>query len=82
MDSEIRRFKLFRASDASGVSGVGEILEGVEFTNGKVVVSWLTDRVGSKHGVSSQGFYNCFDDFYFIHCKSHPNNGSLIKWLD
>lgn len=78
----MKRFELYRAADASGVSGTGVILEGVEFTNGKVVVSWLTDRVGSKHGRSSQGFYNNFDDFYFLHCGSHKGNGSLINWLD
>lgn len=37
-----RRFHLLRVEDASGVSGTGRVAEGVEFSNGFVVLSWLT----------------------------------------
>ena len=80
MASVIKTFTLFRAADESGVSGVGVVLEGVLFTNGKVAVSWLTDRAGSRHGHSSLGVYDSFEDFKSIHCDSHPGNGSLIEW--
>lgn len=38
----IRTFKLHRHEDASGVSGIGVVAEGVIFSNTKVIVSWLT----------------------------------------
>lgn len=38
----MRRFFLMRHEDETGVSGVGVVAEGVLFTNGKAVVSWLT----------------------------------------
>lgn len=81
-NKECRRFQLFRAADASGVSGTGIVLEGVVFQSGKTVISWLTDRKGSKHGYTSLGIYDSFEAFKFLHCDSHPTNGSLIEWLD
>lgn len=37
----LRRFVLVRSEDVSGVSGTGIVAEGIEFSNGKVAVSWL-----------------------------------------
>lgn len=42
MISAMRPFHLLRLEDDSGVSGTGIVAEGVEFTNGKVVINWLT----------------------------------------
>lgn len=42
MISAMRSFHLLRLEDESGVSGTGIVAEGVEFTNGKVVINWLT----------------------------------------
>lgn len=41
--SNMRRFVLKRDIDETGVSGVGEVAEGVEFSNGQCVLSWLTE---------------------------------------
>lgn len=38
----MRRFFLHRGEDETGVSGTGVIVEGVEFSNGQVVLRWLT----------------------------------------
>lgn len=38
----IRTFVLYRDVDVSGVSGTGVVAEGAEFSDGKVVVRWLT----------------------------------------
>jgi hypothetical protein len=38
----MKKFHLQRLEDESGVSGTGWVAEGVEFANGKCVVSWLT----------------------------------------
>lgn len=38
-----RRLELHRDRDVSGVSGTGVVAEGVEFTDGTVVLRWLSD---------------------------------------
>lgn len=37
-----RRFVLVRDQDVSGTSGTGTVAEGVELSNGQVVLHWLT----------------------------------------
>jgi hypothetical protein len=38
-----RRFELHRDADVSGVSGTGVVAEGVEFSDGAVVLRWISD---------------------------------------
>ncbi len=38
----MRRFDLVRVEDASGVSGTGNVAEGVEFTDGTAAMRWRT----------------------------------------
>jgi len=38
----MRRFVLNRLVDETGISGTGIVAEGIEFENGKCVLSWLT----------------------------------------
>ena len=40
----MRRFKLQRNEDATGVSGIGVVAEGVQFTDGKVAIRWVTGK--------------------------------------
>ena len=42
MESSMRRFVLYRVKDVSGISGTGNVAEGVIFTDGKVALRWLT----------------------------------------
>jgi len=37
----MQRFILVRSEDITGVSGIGEVAEGIVFTNGMVVIRWL-----------------------------------------
>lgn len=37
----MRRFTLLRHEDATGISGTGVVAEGVEFTDGIVVMKWI-----------------------------------------
>ena len=37
----MRRFYLDRAVDSTGVSGIGRVAEGVEFSDGTVVLRWM-----------------------------------------
>lgn len=56
----MRTFKLVRSEDLSGVSGVGEVAEGVEFRDGTVVISWLRK-------FHSLGVYENVEELIAIH---------------
>lgn len=71
----MRTFKLIRRFDQSGVSGIGHVLDGVVFENGKTVVSWR-----SKHPTVTM--YDSFLDFWEVHCGSHPQNKSEVTFED
>ena len=38
----MRMFDLFRHKDETGISGTGMVAEGVEFSNGKCVLCWIS----------------------------------------
>jgi hypothetical protein len=38
----MRRFFLQREEDETGISGTGTVVEGVEFSNGRVAIMWLS----------------------------------------
>jgi hypothetical protein len=56
----MRTFILKRAEDASGVSGVGNVAEGVEFSDGTAVMRWNT-------ATASTAFYASVSDLVQIH---------------
>lgn len=64
-----------RGNDESGVSGTGDVLEGVEFSDGRVVVEWISKP-------ASTVIWNNFEDFFKIHVASHPGNKSVITFSD
>jgi len=68
----MRRFVFERTEDVSGVSGVGTVAEGIEFSDGHVVLSWI-----GYH--SSTVIYQCMKDCESIH--GHEGR-TKIKWLD
>jgi hypothetical protein len=68
----MRRFRLVRYVDVSGVSGTGIVAEGVQFHDGQVAVSWF----GKHHCVS---VWPAFQDVEAI----HGHGGSTIfEWID
>ena len=68
----MRRFYLDRQTDVSGTSGTGAVVEGVRFSDGSVVIHWLT-------ALSSITFYRDIDDCLAIH--GHDGATNLI-WVD
>ncbi len=74
-----KKFAMIRVNDVGGVSGTGHILDGVEFSNGKVAVTWLGK--GSVQA-SSVSVWDNFDDFMSVHVHSHPGNETKIIWED
>lgn len=69
---ELRRFRLRRNEDESGVSGTGYVAEGVKFTDGKCVIKWITDT-------SSIGIYHSWVEMMAIH--GHGGK-TVIEWVD
>jgi hypothetical protein len=57
-----RLFKLTRMKDGKNISGVGKVVEGVVFPDGKVVIQWQTER-------SSIAIFNNLEDFQMVHAK-------------
>jgi hypothetical protein len=69
---ELRRFRLKRIEDESGVSGTGYVAEGVKFTDGQCVLKWTTDT-------SSIGIYHSWVEMVAIH--GHGGK-TVIEWVD
>lgn len=60
MGQGLRPFVLHRMEDVTGVSGTGIVAEGVEFSNGWVALTWLTEY-------TSVVFYPSMGSVYAIH---------------
>lgn len=61
----IKTFVLRRIEDISGISGTGDVAEGVMFSNGKCVLSWTTEH-------QSIAIYDSLKELEAI----HGHNGS------
>lgn len=68
----MRRFRLDRKEDITGRSGTGCVAQGVVFSDGTVVMRWMTER-------RTMAFYQCLEDLEFIHL--HHGDSSL-RWED
>ena len=69
--SQMKQFILQRIEDATGVSGTGIVAEGVEFTDGKVAIRWLTHY-------SSTCFYDSMKAVEAIH--GHHGR-TKVEWV-
>ena len=71
-ENQMRRFVLDRTDDESGVSGIGIVAEGVEFSNGQCALAWLSKE-------SSVAVYPNIKQLERIH--GH-NGRTVVRWLD
>lgn len=67
----MRTFWLKRIEDSTGVSGIGVVAEGVQFSNGKCAISWLTN-------LSSIAIYDNIETLE----KIHGHGGSTLVIYD
>ena len=67
-----RRFTLCRHDDVSGVSGTGEVAEGVQFSSGKCVLGWLSTT-------PSVSVFDGIDELMAVH--GHGGSTAL-EWID
>jgi hypothetical protein len=68
----VRRFYFDRQTDVSGTSGIGAVVEGVQLSDGRCVIRWLTF-------LSSLSIYDSIDDAIKIH--GHDGQTDL-HWVD
>lgn len=62
----MRMFRLNRLEDVTNISGTGIITEGIEFSNGRIVLMWLaSDSLG------------VFDDMQAM-LNVHGHNGKTV----
>lgn len=68
----MRRFHLQRDIDSTGVSGTGVVAEGVEFSCGRVALTWM----------SCYGAVNVYDCMAVVeHLHGHQGNTKVV-WDD
>ena len=67
-----RRFELIRFEDETGISGLGKIVEGVQFSSGKCVIAWIRE-------IPSVTVYDSIEQVIAIH--GHDGKTDL-RWLD
>ena len=68
----MRRFHLKRLEDETGISGVGQVTDGIMFEDGTVIMKWNTDT-------TSVGIYESIADVVTIH--GH-NGKTVVDWAD
>jgi len=68
----MRRFVLDRAEDATGTSGTGVVAEGVQFSNGQVVIHWISQLEA----------INVYANAMVVE-KLHGHGGrTTLRWID
>lgn len=65
------KFVLRRTVDVSGISGTGDVAEGIQFSDGTCVLRWKSDK-------PSTAIYGSIDDLKKIH--GHAGSSEII-WL-
>ena len=68
----LRRFVLERTADVHDTSGTGEVVEGVQFSNGKVAMTWRTE-------VASIVIFDSIEQALAVH--GHDGR-TTVRWLD
>lgn len=72
MGGRMKRFRLNRLADESGISGTGVVAEGIQFSNGQVVLHWL----------SMFEAINVYANMTVVE-KLHGHGGkTVVEWVD
>ncbi len=71
-ESKMRRFKVMRNHDISGVSGLGQVAEGCEMSNGRVLIQWVTPY-------QSIAFFDNIKSLQAIHGHG---GATVVEWID
>ncbi len=71
-ETRMRRFKVLRTADLSGVSGTGLVAEGCEMSNGRVFMQWLTPYQS----------VSLFDNIKALEAVHGHEGATSIHWID
>jgi hypothetical protein len=74
----MRTFFLVRDEDVTGISGVGTVAEGVEFTDGTVVVRWL--QAGTARPSTVRPTTAIHDDIDSVEALHGHNGATRVVW--
>ena len=69
--SPLRRFYIIREKDYSGVAGIGRIVEGVLFPDGRCVLQW-------RKPISSLVLFESLDELLKIYLHAHHGCNRLV----
>ena len=75
-----RRFNLVRDTDVTGISGTGVVAEGVEFTDGTVVMRWV--KAGTTRPDHVRPTTVVHDDIESVVGLHGHNGATRVDWLD
>lgn len=70
--SKMRRFVLERTRDLTGTSGTGIVAEGVQFSNGQVVIHWISQLEA----------INVYGNAVVLETLHGHGGGTVVRWLD
>ena len=76
----MRRFQLRRIIDHSGVAGKGLIAEGIIFTSGFVVISWVVKPAGMTRVPKGLAIYEDVPHLLAVHV--HGGDTVVMEYLD
>ncbi len=71
-ETRMRRFVLDRSVDATGTSGTGVVAEGVQFSNGQVVIHWLSQLEA----------INVYANAVVLEQLHGHGGNTQVKWID
>lgn len=74
----MRTFRLVRHQDVTGISGTGTVAEGVEFTDGTVVLRWL--KAGTARPDHVRPTTVLHDDVESVIGLHSHNGATQIEW--
>lgn len=80
MTASPRRFQLVRHADVTGISGTGVVAEGVQFTDGTVVVRWL--KTGTTRPEHVKPTTVVHDDIASVIGLHGHGGATVVEWLD
>lgn len=79
----MRRFVLYRTEDVTGISGLGTVAEGVQFSDGTVVLRWLAPYIAATHrerGVKPTTVMH--EDIQSVQALHGHNGATMVQWVD
>ena len=74
----MRTFTVERTEDETGVSGIGIVAEGVEFSDSTCVVRWCSKESPGRSTV----VWDNFGAFAMVHIAPHENNKTKVTFSD